>query len=133
MDENGGDKAIYLQGSVFVLMILVTRHLFYRNYVGLCLWPFIILREESLREDPVLINHERIHLRQQAELLVVFFYIAYLLEWVIKSAYYLDCYRGYKNISFEREAYLYEKDCQYLENRRPLQFLQYVFHRPAFS
>lgn len=111
-------------------MIIVIRHFFYRNYVGLCLWPFIFLRNASLLQDKALINHERIHFRQQAEMLVVFFYLLYLLEWVAKSAYYLNGYRGYRNISFEREAYLHEKDLSYLESRRPFHFLRYVFHNP---
>ena len=114
-------------------MIIVIRHLFYRNYVGLCLWPFIILRNDSLKADRVLINHERIHLRQQEELMVVFFYLFYVLEWIARSIYYLDCYRGYKNISFEREAYLHENDFQYLRNRRSFQFLQYFFQKPVLN
>ena len=112
-------------------MIIVIRHFFYRNYVGLGLWPFIILRNPDLKQDKVLINHERIHLRQQAELLLVFFYLFYLLEWVLKSIYYMDFYRGYRNISFEREAYLHEKNLDYLDQRRPYRFLKYVFSKPT--
>lgn len=112
-------------------MIIVIRHFFYRNYVGLCLWPFIILRNASLKQDRALINHERIHLRQQAELLLVFFYFFYLLEWVLKSVWYADFYKGYRNISFEREAYLKEQDLQYLEQRRPYEFLRYLFSKHA--
>jgi polyferredoxin len=111
-------------------MILVFRHFFYRSYVGLGLWPFIILRNKSLKEDKALINHERIHLRQQAELLLVFFYLLYLLEWIVKSLYYMDFYRAYRNISFEREAYLQEKDLQYLQSRKPYQGLKYLFVDP---
>ncbi len=107
-------------------MIVVFRHLFYRNYVGLSLWPFIILREAKLREDAVLINHERIHLRQQAELLVVFFYILYVGEWLVRTLLYLDPYRAYQNISFEREAYGFEKDMDYLQNRKPYAFLDFL-------
>jgi hypothetical protein len=111
-------------------MIIVIRHFFYRNYVGLCLWPFIILRNPSLKQDSTLINHERIHLRQQAELLLVFFYMFYFLEWILKSAWYRDFYTGYRNISFEREAYLQENNLCYLGERRPFQFLKYVFSKP---
>lgn len=108
-------------------MILVFRHFFYRNYVGLSLWPFIILRSPTLRKDRVLINHERIHLRQQVELLVVFFYVWYLAEWLFRSLWYLDFYRAYQNISFEREAYACEKDLDYLNSRRPYSFLRHAF------
>ena len=107
-------------------MIVIFRHLFYRNYVGLSLWPFIILREAKLREDTALINHERIHLRQQAELLVVFFYILYIGEWLIRFLLYLNPYRAYQNISFEREAYRFEKDMDYLQNRKPYAFLDFL-------
>lgn len=111
-------------------MIVVIKHFFYRNYVGLSLWPFIILRNASLRQDEVLINHERIHLRQQEEMFLFFFYAVYLLEWILKSIYYLDFYRGYRSISFEREAYLEENNLMYLKSRRPYQFLKYLFTKP---
>ena len=111
-------------------MILVFKHLFYRNYVGLSLWPFIILRNKNLMEDAALINHERIHLRQQTEMLVVFFYIWYLTEWLIRSLICQDFYRAYKNISFEREAYAHEKHLEYLSGRKPFAFINYLFHKP---
>ena len=111
-------------------MILVFRHLFYRSYVGLGLWPFIILRNGDLKADKALINHERIHLRQQAELFLVFFYLFYLLEWIFKSLYYLDCYCAYRNISFEREAYINEGNLEYLRDRKPYQAFKYIFSNP---
>ncbi len=107
-------------------MILIFRHLFYKNYVGLSLWPFIILKNNELRNDHILINHERIHLQQQRELLILPFYIIYLVEWLIKSLLYLDFYKGYQNISFEREAYYNEKDLDYLTKRRIFGFVRYL-------
>ena len=68
-------------------MILVFRHFFYKNYVGLSLWPFIFLKNRSLKNDDILINHEKIHLRQQKELLIIPFYILYLLEWSVRTIY----------------------------------------------
>jgi hypothetical protein len=41
---------------------------FYENYVGLTLWPFIILKYGNLKKDAILIYYERIHLKQQQEL-----------------------------------------------------------------
>lgn len=64
-----------------------------------------------------LINHERIHLRQQLEMLVIPFYIWYLVEFYTK---------GYYNISFEREAYRNEHDPTYLRRRKPFAFLKYI-------
>ena len=108
-------------------MIVVFKHFFYRNYVGLSLWPFIILKEDGLKKDTVLINHERIHLRQQRELFIIPFYLWYLAEWILRTLLYLDSYRAYQNISFEREAYANEKNPEYLSNRKAFGFLDYMY------
>ncbi len=108
-------------------MILVFKHLFYKNYVGLSLWPFIFLKHNDLKKDVVLINHEKIHLRQQLELLILPFYILYILEWLLRTVLYLNTYRAYQNMSFEREAYYNEKDLNYLDHRRPFSFMNYLF------
>ncbi|WP_149277676.1 hypothetical protein [Pareuzebyella sediminis] len=106
-------------------MILVFKHFFYKNYVGLSLWPFIFLKNNDLKEDIVLINHERIHLRQQQELLIVFFYIFYFMEWVVRCMLYFDTYKAYQNMSFEKEAYHNEKNLSYLKERKPFSFIKY--------
>lgn len=108
-------------------MILVSKHFFHKNYVGLTLWPFIILKNSSLKKDAVLINHERIHLKQQQELLLLPFYILYFLEWVLRCIYYLDSYKAYKNISFEREAYVNERNLNYVSERKPFSFIKYLW------
>lgn len=108
-------------------MILVSKYFFYKDYVGLSFWPFIILRERELKEDTILINHERIHLRQQQELLILPFYFLYLLEWILRFLFYRDSYKAYRNISFEREAYANEKDLNYLNVRKPFDFIKYLW------
>lgn len=110
-------------------MILVFKHLFYKNYVGLSLWPFIFLKSDTLRDDKELINHEKIHLRQQRELLIIPFYVLYLFEWLIRAVMYFDTYKAYQNISFEREAYSNERKIHYLNHRKPYSFMKYYFHK----
>ncbi len=118
---------LYLLGTLERFQVIVVfRHFFYKNYVGLSLWPFIILKEDSLKDDAVLINHERIHLKQQQELLIVPFYLLYISEWLIRTVLYMDSYRAYQNISFEREAYANEADMQYLSMRKIFGFLNYL-------
>ncbi|SRR6056297_99798 len=107
-------------------MILVFRHFFYKNYVGLSLWPFIFLKTNALKADATLINHEKIHLRQQQELLIIPFYFLYLSEWLVRTIWYLDSYRAYQNISFEREAYQKENQSDYLAIRKPYSFIKYL-------
>ena len=91
-------------------MVLVFKHFFRRNYVGLTLWPFIFVKEDTLKKDVILINHEKIHLKQQRELLILPFYIWYICEWLFRTLLYLNSYRAYQNISFEREAYANENN-----------------------
>ena len=108
-------------------MILVFKHFFYKNYVGLTLWPFIILKNDALKEDIVLINHEKIHLRQQLELLILPFYFLYIFEWLVRSLLYLDMYKAYKNISFEKEAYENETNLNYSFERKAFGFIKYLW------
>ncbi|MGY4539797.1 hypothetical protein ACVW0P_004237 [Mucilaginibacter sp. UYNi724] len=84
---------------------------------GMALFPFILVNKKSLLNDAVTINHERIHLRQQAELLVIPFYIAYLLNYLINLTIYRNHNNAYLNIVFEREAYAKEADMTYLKQR----------------
>lgn len=93
---------------------------------GIALFPFIIFRQKECFEQPILINHEKIHIRQQAELLVILFFIWYGIEYLFRLWHYKDSYKAYKNISFEREAYHNENDLNYLKKRRFWSFLQYI-------
>ncbi|TRZ43095.1 hypothetical protein [Robertkochia solimangrovi] len=106
-------------------MILIFRYIFPYHYVGLTIWPLIILREASLRDDKVLINHERIHLRQQVELLIIPFYLIYFMEYIFGLLKYRSSILAYRNISFEKEAYANEYDLEYLEKRNFWTFLKY--------
>jgi len=108
------------------VIIIVSRILLRNKFSGMALWPFIILKDRKLRDQSVFLNHERIHLRQQAEFLLVLFYLWYGTEYLFRLIQYKNKNKAYRNISFEREAYANEKDLQYL-NRRPFwRFLHYM-------
>ncbi len=99
------------------MILIVNKRLLSGRFKGISLWPFVILENKQLQKDRFFLNHEKIHLRQQIELLVIFFYVWYALEFFIR---YLDCRDGmlaYRNISFEREAYRRERDLGYLDSR----------------
>lgn len=106
--------------------IVVNKYLIGRHFVGIALWPFIVVKEEPLKDDEIFINHERIHLRQQAELLVVPFYIIYLFEYLYRLIKHRNSQEAYRNISFEREAYEMEEDLKYLERRKLWSFLKFL-------
>lgn len=53
-------------------MIIVCQRLLKNTKIsGITLFPFILLRKKELRRNQILINHEKIHLRQQLELLII--------------------------------------------------------------
>ena len=108
------------------MIVLVNRFLLRKKFSGIALWPFVILKDSKFKEDVIMLNHERIHLRQQAELLVVFFYVWYGLEYLIRLIQYRNRHEAYKNISFEREAYANEKDLDYLKRRSFWEYLKYI-------
>ncbi|SDS14298.1 hypothetical protein [Gramella sp. MAR_2010_147] len=99
------------------MILIVNKRLLSGRFKGISLWPFVILQDKRLKKDEFFLNHEKIHLRQQLELLVLFFYVWYAIEFFVR---YIDCRDGmlaYRNISFEREAYRREHDLSYLKNR----------------
>ena len=99
---------------------------------GISLFPIVILREryktvELNRGLQRMITHETIHFQQQLEMLVIPFYVIYILEYVIKALYYFNIEKAYRNISFEREAYQYELDKNYLERRKRYNWVKLIF------
>ncbi|WP_431137186.1 hypothetical protein [Psychroserpens mesophilus] len=98
-------------------MILISKYLVPKGYVGITCFPFIFLRDRCLKADSNLVNHEKIHLRQQLELLIVPFYFWYVVEFFIRLLIYKNWKKAYLNISFEREAYANQEDLNYLKSR----------------
>lgn len=83
---------------------------------AITLWPFIILSPKN--NNDITINHEKIHLEQQKELFIVFFYILYAFYWIKGLIAFRDKYEAYMSIPFEKEAYQNDHDFEYLKNRK---------------
>ncbi|MCP4136677.1 MAG: hypothetical protein GY754_37250 [bacterium] len=107
-------------------MIIYTEKLIPKGYNGMTVYPFIFLRKK-FKEHPnhVIINHEKIHIRQQKELLFFVFMLFYFLEMAWHALKFRK--RGevenllnnaYRSISFEREAYTHQYDMDYLTKRK---------------
>ena len=108
------------------MIVIASKYLVPKGYIAITLFPYIFLRHKKLKEDTILMNHERIHLCQQAELLVVFFYIWYIAEYLLRLIKYANHADAYRNISFEREAYTHESHNNYLTNRPLWSFLKFI-------
>lgn len=99
------------------MVIVVFKYLTPKWVRGITIFPFIVLSFKEDKNNAVLINHEKIHIRQQLEMLVVPFFIWYGIEFIFRLVQYGNLKKAYLNISFEREAYANEKDLYYLKQR----------------
>lgn len=105
-------------------MICISVPKLFKRFSGCAVWPFVFVKSEYLKNDKVFINHERIHLRQQLELLIVFFYLWYGIEYLVHLIRLKSKQAAYRSISFEKEAYANENDLNYLKKRSFWAFLK---------
>lgn len=96
-----------------------------RRFAAINLFGLIIVRKDYGRLSESEINHELIHTRQILEMMIIFFYLTYFVEWLIRLLQYRNTYQAYRNISYEREAYECMKDLSYLKKRKLFAFRHY--------
>lgn len=121
----------------------------FSGYKAMTVWPFIFVRK-NVEFNDIDKNHESIHGRQQIECHIVicvlllfmaclglfsfwwlfctplFYFIWYGIEYFIRCLAYGNDHVGYRNISFEQEAYMNEIDFYYLPNRKPFAWVKYL-------
>ena len=107
------------------MILIVFKFLTPKGFRGLTFYPFVFIADKKDKLNPVFITHEKIHIRQQLELLILPFYIWYFLEFLFRWMQFKDRKKAYLNISFEREAYANEKNLNYLKNRPFWRFLKF--------
>lgn len=88
-----------------------------KKFNGISLAPLGIFINPNSLTDKTLIHHEKIHWKQQKEMGFLPFYIWYGFEWL---------WKGYRNISFEREAYENDHNPDYLVRRKAWDWMKYL-------
>lgn len=81
-------------------------------------FPYVFHKKELTEFDK---NHEMIHGAQQAEMLILGYYILFYLIYFI-----LWIKNGYRKNPFEIEAHENEHNPKYLKNRKPFNWIRYV-------
>ena len=106
-------------------MIVFNDILPFKGYRMMTLFPLIFARNDvKIRSCDV--NHEKIHLCQQAETLVVLFFVWYCVEYLVRLVLYGSHNEAYRNISFEQEAYLNEGNAEYIPSRKLYSWIKYI-------
>jgi hypothetical protein len=108
------------------MFLIVTKYFIPKGYRGLTVFPFVFVKLWVDKGNMIFINHEKIHLRQQLELLVLPFFIWYFVEYLVRLVQYKNADLAYRNISFEREAYANELNLDYLKKRSFFRFFDYL-------
>lgn len=101
---------------------------FTRTFRGFAAYPFLFVRKKYFlntskkwqQRRQRILTHEQIHLHQQLEMLIIFWYL-----WNFCEYYYFRMYMGfdreqaYQATSTEQEAYQHMHDSEYVEKRKP--------------
>jgi hypothetical protein len=95
----------------------------FRGFAVLNLCGILFIRRGAVVTERML-NHERIHTAQMKEMLYVFFYIWYFVEWLIEIFHYGST--AYHTNTFEREAFDYDDNLTYLATRPRFAWWKYI-------
>lgn len=125
----------------------------FKGYQAITIWPLIFARKSAKWLKDYVENHEKIHLAQQLEVILIslaiiaftvcifgiswwwlllslaVYYTLYGMEYMIRHLAYGSPKEAYRNISFEQEAYMNERDIQYLRDRKPFAWVKYISKR----
>ena len=94
----------------------------FKGYKAINLFGIVFARKGAVLTGKDL-NHEAIHTSQMKEMLYLFFYVWYVVEWIVRL---FGSGNAYRNISFEQEAYDNDDDLQYLSTRKPYCWTKYL-------
>ena len=87
---------------------------------------WIFTRDERLLTDN-LMRHEAIHTLQGREMLYIFHFLLYGLEYLVKLCICRNADTAYKSISTEQEAYYNSRNLNYREEMKWYAFRKYLF------
>lgn len=93
----------------------------FKGFAAINLFGVLFVRKGVVVTERIL-NHERIHTAQMKEMLYVFFYLWYFVEWLIRL---LGKGNAYRNLGFEKEAYSNDENLTYLSCRQRFAWWKY--------
>ena len=101
-----------------------------KGFIGTTIAPFILYKKSyidllSEDEQAEFWNHEKIHLKQQYELLILGFYILYFYYYLKNRKNGMSKSAAYTNNPFELEANDHEANPNYISNRKHYAWKQY--------
>lgn len=107
------------------MKIIENRFLPFKGFMAITILNMIFIKKGTILHD-VDIQHEEIHWKQEKELLIVGFYLWYVVEFLIRLIIEWNFFRAYKKISFEQEAYMYQRSIGYFGVRHHYEWVRFL-------
>ncbi len=112
------------------MKIIYCKHIPPKGFSMLFFFGLLIIRKDCKdRITSYGMRHEAIHQKQCREMLYIFFYLWYVIEWLIRIVQYRKSKEAYYNTSFEREAYDNQYMSNYLKERKRYSWLAYLYKK----
>ena len=104
------------------MKIIRNKYIPFKGFRAINLFGILFVRGNAVINEKT-IRHEKIHTAQMKEMLYIFFYLWYGVEWLIRLFMEGNAYR---NISFEREAYKHQNELDYDKLRIRFAWLKHI-------
>lgn len=111
------------------MIIIRTRHFPFGSYTTINLFGILFTKNKKLSKRTI--NHERIHTKQMKEMLYIFFYLWYGIEYVIIRLFHAKQNDAYHDVSLEEEAHNNDDNQDYIYLREHYVWLKYIRIRSA--
>lgn len=106
-------------------MILVKNKWFpFGNYKAINICGIVFYKGDNLSDKTI--NHEKIHTKQMIELLFIFFYLWYGIEYLIIRLFHKKQNDVYHDVSFEEEAHNNDDNLNYIDTRKHYAWFKYI-------
>lgn len=106
------------------MKIIKTKWFPFGQYSTINLFGILFTKKDIL--TPKIINHEKIHNAQMREMLYIFYYIWYGIEYLIVRLFFKKQNDAYHDVSFEEEAYMNQNNYMYLSRRKHYAWIKYL-------
>ena len=118
---------------------IYSKYIPFKGYQAITILLWMVVRKEYKNSLPWWVEcHETTHLKQEIEMLFIFFYIEYCIEYIVKFftiffiglihfKFDISFYRAYESLAVEQEAFEHQDELYYNEVRKHYAWIKYIF------
>ena len=106
------------------MKVVYTKWFPFGPYHTINLFGILFTKRDYLTEDTI--THELIHTAQMKEMLFVFFYLWYGIEYIVIRFFHKKQNSAYHDVSFEEEAYANQYNRNYTKTRKHYAWFRYI-------